>query len=194
MAAKAIYAIIAGLLLCAIYFYQRQRSHDGTARSHGCSSVARYPVKEPFVGLDFHLKMHMEIPSVYRYHQRYGKTFEIRPLVTQPAFATIDPANIRAISIGKEWGVEGLRLAGAEYFCGRGFLMSDGDIWQRSRKLLKPTFAKNNLQDLGYLSQQVDDMFAQLPGDGTTVDLQPLFYTMVCHALHYTTVGHLFDS
>ncbi|KAH3913400.1 hypothetical protein HBI56_083990 [Parastagonospora nodorum] len=83
-----------------------------------------------------------------------------------------------AITTGKEWGVQVFRLAGMEYFCGRGFLTTDGDIWQPSRKLLKPTFAKNNLQDLSYLSQQVDDMFGQLLEDGTTVDLQPLFYTM----------------
>ena len=176
---KVVFSLAASLLLAVVYLYQRQRSRDGAARGEGCSSVKRHTVKEPFVGLDFLLKMHMDIPSVYRYHERYGKTFEISPLVAQPAFATIDPVNIKAITTGKEWGVQVFRLAGMEYFCGRGFLTTDGDIWQPSRKLLKPTFAKNNLQDLSYLSQQVDDMFGQLLEDGTTVDLQPLFYTMV---------------
>jgi cytochrome P450 len=179
MIAKVIFSLAAGSFLSAYYFYQRQRRRNGTATKHGCSSVVRYPIKEPFTGLDFDLKMHMDIPSVHRNHGRYGKTFEVRPLVAQPSFATIDPANIKAISTGKDWGVEGLRLAGAEYFCGRGFLMSDGDIWQRSRKLLKPTFTKNNLQNLSYLSQQFEDMIEQLPEDGKTVDLQPLLYTMV---------------
>ncbi|KAF1918279.1 cytochrome P450 [Ampelomyces quisqualis] len=72
-----------------------------------------------------------------------------------------------------------MRLPGAENFCGRGFLTTDGDVWQRSRKLLKPTFARNNLQDLKYLSEQVDIMIAQIPQNGETVDLQPLLYGML---------------
>lgn len=176
---KAVFSLAASLLLIAVYRHQRRRSRDGAARGEGCSSVTQYPIKEPFVGLDFLLKMHMDIPSVHRYHERYGKTFEISPLVAQPAFATIDPVNIKAITTGKEWGVQVFRLGGMEYFYGRGFLTTDGDIWHLSRKLLKPTFAKNNLQDLSYLSEQLDGMFSQLPEDGTNVDLQPLFYTMV---------------
>jgi cytochrome P450 len=65
------------------------------------------------------------------------------------------------------------------HFVVGGFLTTDGDVWQRSRKLLKPAFSKKYLQDLEYLAQQVDDMFALLPDEGTTVDLQPLFYTTV---------------
>jgi cytochrome P450 len=127
--------------------------------------------------------MHTDIPSLYRHHQHFGQTFEIRPLLTLPKVATIAPANIRTINQGKDWGVEGMRLPGMEDFCGRGFLTTDGELWQRSRKLLKPTFAKSNLQDLRYLSEQVDIMFAQIPQYGETVDMQPLLYDMVCFLL-----------
>ncbi|KAF2677207.1 cytochrome P450 [Lentithecium fluviatile CBS 122367] len=99
-------------------------------------------------------------------------------LLSQPSVITIAPENIRVVSTGKDWGMEPFRLAGMEYFCGCGILTTDGDIWSRSRKLLKPTFNKSNLADLSFLSTQVDTMLWQLPNNGTTVDLQPLFYAM----------------
>ncbi|KAF2256069.1 putative cytochrome 52A12 [Trematosphaeria pertusa] len=120
----------------------------------------------------------MDIPILYRHHQRRGPTFQAHALLSQPSIITIAPANIRVVNTGKDWGVAPMRLAGMEYFCGRGFLTTDGDLWSRSRKLLKPTFNKANLTNLSFLSAQVDTMLQQLPKNGTTVDLQPLFYTM----------------
>jgi cytochrome P450 len=66
-----------------------------------------------------------------------------------------------------------------EYFCGVGFLTTDGSIWQHSRKLLKSSFSKSNISDLSFLSREVDKLFAKIPGDGSAVDLQPLMSLMV---------------
>jgi cytochrome P450 len=92
---------------------------------------------------------------------------------------TVAPQNIKAINNGKEWGVEGMRLAGMKHLCGTGFLTTDGDLWQHSRKLLKPSFARKNLEDLQQLAKQIDCVLVRLPVDGETVDLQPHFYDMV---------------
>jgi cytochrome P450 len=170
---------LAGFFLLAFCIFHRQRSRNVAAHQYSRTSVVRLPIKEPFLGLDAQFAMYKDIPSMHRHHQRYGKTLKIQPWVAPTNFVTVDPANIRAINTGKDWGVESMRLGGMEEFCGRGFLSTDGTVWQQSRKLLKPTFAKNNLQNLEYLSQQVDNMFSELPSDGATVDLQPLFFTMV---------------
>jgi hypothetical protein len=188
MTSSIVITIFVGFLLFALCIYQRQRDRDAAEIKHGGNPAVQHRAKEPFAGLDFHLIMHTDIPSLHRYHQRHGKTFQVRPLIAQPTFETIAPANVRVINTGKDWGVEQLRRPGAEFFCGRGFLTTDGDVWQRSRKLLKPTFAKKNLQDLGYLSQQVDEMFTRLPEEGITVDLQPLFFTMV--VVHVLSIKH----
>jgi hypothetical protein len=179
MIVKIILTGLVGILLLAFYIIQRQRSRDVATHQHDRSSVARLPIKEPFTGFDAQMAMYTDVPSMYRHHQRHGRTLEIRSWLAPSSFTTTDPANIRAVNLGKDWGVESMRLPGMEDFTGRGFLSTDGTMWQRSRKLLKPTFAKNNLQDLRYLSQQVDNMFSELPDDGTTVDLQPLFFTVV---------------
>lgn len=176
----AVLAILTGLLCFSFYLYQRQRLRDVEVRINECGFLIKHWTKEPFSAFDFQMAMHVDIPLLYRHHQRYGSTFQVQALITLPSIMTIAPENIRAINTGKDWGVEPLRLAGMEYFCGRGFLTTDGDIWQHSRKSLKPTFTKSNLLDLGTLSQQMDLLLIQIPGDGATVDLQPLFYKLVC--------------
>jgi cytochrome P450 len=167
------------LALLAVYVYRLQLQRDAAANEHGCHLAVRHRSKEPFSGIDFHMEMHVDIPSLHRYHQHYGKTFQLQSLIAQPAVMTLAPINIKAVNTAKDFGIEPMRLSGMEYFCGRGFLTTDGDIWQHSRKLLKPGFAKSNLINLDFLSQQVDNILSQLPAEGDTVDLQPLLYTMV---------------
>jgi cytochrome P450 len=171
---------LAALLLYAIYILQRQHRQDGVLRSNSGRDITKHQPKEPFTGLDFQMCMHSDVPFLYRLHQRYGRNFQLSTLDSQRTMVTIAPENIQAINSGREWGIEPYRLPGMEYFCGRGFLTTDGDVWQHSRKTMKPIFAKNNLVDLGPLSREVEKLLLELPTDGSTVDLQPLFYTMVC--------------
>lgn len=78
-----------------------------------------------------------------------------------------------------------------EYFCGRGFITTDGYTWQHSRKLLKPAFSKQNLVDLSTLSIEVDSFLKQIPSDGATVDIQPLLYSMVCSTKAFCQEAYL---
>lgn len=171
--------VLVGILLPASFIFQRERRRDAKQRQHGYSTAFQLSFKDPFLGLDPQMSMYTDVPYMYGLHNRYGSTVEIRPWLAPATFATIAPENIRAINTDKDWGVEILRLKSMEPFAGRDFLNTDGATWQRSRKLLKPTVGKSNLQNLEYLSQQVDSMFAQLPGDGQSVDLQPQFFTIV---------------
>lgn len=136
---------------------------------------------EPFFGLDFIMKIHQDIPSLYRIHQHHGHSFQLNTLISLPTIYTVAPENIRIIHTDDDkWGIEPGRLPGMEYFCGRGFLTMDGDVWRHARRALRPSFAKSNLLDLSILSREVDKLVADLPKDGGTVDLQPLFYVTVC--------------
>ncbi|KAJ4301957.1 hypothetical protein N0V90_004053 [Kalmusia sp. IMI 367209] len=61
-----------------------------------------------------------------------------------------------------------------EHFCGQGFLTTDGSVWHQSRKMLKPTFAKANISELNYLSQETSAFQASLMGTGVRLMLGPL--------------------
>ncbi|KAF4624127.1 hypothetical protein G7Y89_g14046 [Cudoniella acicularis] len=167
------------LLLTVIYIIRRQRQRERAARERGYQALKKFQSREPFLGFDIKLLMHMDIPSLYKLHEKLGKTFQINALISTPEICTIATENIRILNVGgKTWGVEPLRLGGMEYLCGRGFLTTDGDIWNHSRRLLKPTFSRSNLSDLGTLSRQLDQLLDQLPTDGSTVDLQPALSNM----------------
>ena len=125
--------------------------------------------------------MYVAVPSVYRLHQRYGNTFQVRSLVSLPTVCTIAPENIRTINLSKDFGVAPMRFPGMGYVCGAGFITTDGETWRHSRKLLKPSFDLGNIRDLSTLEREVDTLIQKLPSDGSTVDLQPLLYVMVRH-------------
>ncbi|PVH96485.1 cytochrome P450 [Periconia macrospinosa] len=174
----AIISVVACLTLFTLYLLQRQRRRNAIIHAHGGGKITQHYSWEPLTGIDFYMKTQMEIPWQYHHHQRYGHTFTVCSLLSQPTIYTIAPENIRAVNSEKAWGIEPLRLEGMEYFCGQGFLTTDGEIWQHSRKLLKPTFAKANLLDLSILSREFDQLVHDIPKEGTAVDLQPLFDTM----------------
>lgn len=125
------------------------------------------------------MAMYNDVSFLHQLHRRYGKTFQVTSLCGNPTLNTIATENVRAINISKDFGAEAMRLAGMENFCGRGFITTDGETWNQSRKFLKPSFNLNKLRDLTILSNEVDILISGLPKDGTTVDLQPLLYVTV---------------
>ncbi|MCJ1330122.1 hypothetical protein MMC10_006804 [Thelotrema lepadinum] len=54
----------------------------------------------------------------------------------------------------------------------------DGDYHQRSRAIVRPTFAKSKVSDFELIEKLSDLFLAQLPTDGSTIDLQPLFLSL----------------
>ena len=174
-------SVLASLALLVAYCLHRQRRRNLISRQHGCQPLIKFWPIEPLSGFDFHLSVQIDVSSMFRYHQRYGKTFEVGSLIGKTAIITIAPENFRSIySSRKDWGIEPSMLPAIECFCGHGFLTTHGAMWQHSRKLLKPTFNKANLLDLAALSAEVDQFISNLPADGSTVDLQPMLFMMVC--------------
>jgi cytochrome P450 len=172
------------LLFLILHLVNRERRRKLEARRHGCQAPTVFPSLEPLFGFDFMMAIHMDVPSFHRYLQRYGRTFLVRSFISQPVIATTESENIETIlRSAKDWGVAPLRQPKMEYFCGRGFLIVDGKIWHDSRKLLKPTFDRRNLVDLSILAGEVDRFLARVSNDdGSTVDLQPLIFQVVCRS------------
>lgn len=172
----------AALLLAIILYFIQQRQRRNSARQQrGCATLVQHQPAEPFFGLDFIMKIHQDIPSLHRFHQHHGHSFQLNTLISLPTIYTVAPENVKVIHTDDDnWGIEPGRLPGMEFFCGRGFLTMDGDVWRHARKALRPSFAKSNLLDLSILSREVDKVVAGLPKNGGAADLQPLFYVTVC--------------
>lgn len=178
-------SFLIGVTLLAVYAFARRQRQKATERRYGGGSPVSHRPLEPFTGFDFQMKMHVTIPYLFKLHQEYGETFRVDTLVSHPAVITIAKENLQAINTSKDFGVEPMRLPGMEYFCGRGFITSDGVTWNKSKKLLRPSFDRSNLRDLGVLRDEVSALINNLPRDESTVDLQPLLYRTVCIVQRY---------
>ncbi|KAK8122617.1 cytochrome p450 alkane protein [Apiospora sp. TS-2023a] len=177
---------IVGLVLLVFLLTQRQWRRQAAIRSRACEPAVSHPTKEPFFGSDFQRSMYGDVSFLYRLHQRYGSTFQVRSWISLPVVCSVAAENLRVINTSKDFGVEPMRLPGLEEFCGRGFITTDGDTWYHSRKLLKPSFDLSNIGDLRFLGKEVDKLLETLPDDKSTVDFQPLLYVMFLNsALHF---------
>ncbi|KAK9777521.1 putative Cytochrome P450 [Seiridium cardinale] len=157
----------------------------------GCEPAGSHQAKEPFFGLDFQSNMYGDVPFLYRLHQRYSNTYQVRSWISLPTVCIIATENLRTINASKDFGVEPMRLSGLAYFCGRGFIMTDGNTWNHSRKLLKPSFDLSNIRNLTTLRREVDHLIEELPKDTSAIDLQaPLYVMFLNSALHFVLGVH----
>ena len=183
---KILALVVTGLcVLCVRALIQKWR-RDSIARQHGCQSPRRYPHKEPFLGLDLFfntgsaIQGHRYLPELTRRYKTLGNTFQSTTLGSV-SINSIEPENLHTVFSSKsnDWGVEAVRLPAQSPFCGRGFITTDGAAWEHSRSLLRPSFSKENAVHLPTLELYLNKVFEQIPRDGSTVDLQPLIYSLV---------------
>lgn len=59
---------------------------------------------------------------------------------------------------------------------GHGIFSTDGEAWERSRGLVRPNFTRQQVADLDMLETHVGHLINAIPRDGSTVDLQDLFF------------------
>ena len=106
----------------------------------------------------------------------YGYTFRSRSF-GKPHIFTADPGNLQAIFSGKfeDFGIQSMRLFAFQPLIGEGIMTTDGDLWARSRALLRPIFSRTKITDFSGLEAHVNRLLELIPKDGSTIDLQPLF-------------------
>lgn len=94
---------------------------------------------------------------------------------------TMEPKNIQAV-LGlhaKDYGLQPLREGLAMPLFDHGINTTDGEEWQRSRSLVKPTFSRVeicNFESLEFHFQRFLDLIRR---DNYQVDLQPLLSRLV---------------
>lgn len=172
--------LFAAVIALVFLLLHRRYEVYSTTRHYHCAPPRKHWPKDIFFGLDFTFEMHSNLAMMKRNHDRFGLTYQSESFFGDPVLNTIAPENLPPIhSNGKHYGIQPVRLPGMEYFCGQGFLTTDGLVWLHARKMLKPSFAKQSISQLDFLGQETRKLLNKIPTDGTTIDLQhPLFITV----------------
>ena len=136
------------------------------------------------------MKSHTVLSSIQdRFHQIGRNTYSFTILGT-PLITTCEPDNIKTVLAldFEKWGVAPLRKSAAS-FVGYGIFLTDGPAWQHSRNILRPIFNKSQLADMSILKQHTQRFVSNIPFDGSTVDLQPLFFQLSIDVASHVLLG-----
>ncbi|QSZ31172.1 hypothetical protein DSL72_000735 [Monilinia vaccinii-corymbosi] len=145
-----------------------------------CLPPPELPRSDPLFGLDLFggsLKtrnQHKILETNAKHHETYGKTFQALRLGRTTIY-TAHPENLKAVygTHWKEWGTG--RASSMEPFCGPGFVTRDGEEWRSYRTLFASALTEANTVNLNLLDKAYKQCIKDLPSNGETVDLAPIF-------------------
>ncbi|KAI9695601.1 MAG: hypothetical protein M1820_008526 [Bogoriella megaspora] len=194
MISLTILALVAGHHAFKIRKFRREE------KAHGCQPARKLPQKDPIFGFDLFLqagKMFAEnkfLPVMFERYRTAGQTFETNILGARTVHSC-SPANFQSVfaANASTWGVS-YRLPALGPYCGRGFLTVDGSEWQHSRAVLAPSFSKNNMSNLADFDHYLQLMIDKIPKDGSTVDIQPLIFSLYLDTSTLFLFGESFES
>ncbi|KAF2425269.1 cytochrome P450 [Tothia fuscella] len=153
------------------------------ANENGCKPLRNYyPLKDPVFGIDNIIanvkaaKKSRLLARSYGNFNKYGDTFGSK-LFAQKIILTREPQNVKTIlSLRfKDFGI-GSRETALGPLLGQGIFTMDGAFWQHSRAMIRPNFARDQVADLEAFERHIQDLWKLIPRDGSTVDLQELFF------------------
>jgi len=156
------------------------------ARAQGCGSAAVFPHKDPILGLDAFagalsaLKEHKLYDFYASRFASSGNTYYMISL-GRWLLMTNEAENVKAILGTKmdDWPIDGPRLLATLPVLGPDSIFtSNGDGWHRARALVKPSFVRDQVADLGCFARHVGNLMAAIPADDTTFDLQTMLLDM----------------
>lgn len=184
-----------GLLGFSLIYYVistivSNRRHAQKAEQLGCLPTTRRPHKLPF-GIDLVRKIaaadkENNVPGYLLTTARdeVGANTWIQQQLGTELYATAEPKNIQALLATQFNDFEiGSQRRGAFFpMLGNGIFTSDGKVWEHSRALLRPQFARDQVADLDVEEHHVQDLMRHITvgASGWTdkVDLKPMFFRL----------------
>ncbi|KUJ09796.1 putative cytochrome P450 [Mollisia scopiformis] len=169
----------------ALYVIAAQRRNK-IIRDNGCKPYKNYPHKDPIFGFDlFAENLRLSKTGgvldiiVDRYARLNTNTFS-QLLLGERFINTSEPENVKALLATqfKDFALPSRRKAALGPIFGHGIFTTDGAAWENSRSLLRPNFVRSQIGDLETFEHHVSHLIAKIPRDGSTVDLQPLFFCL----------------
>jgi cytochrome P450 len=178
VAAVALYVIATIYKQTALWI-----SRKNFMKEHGCEPLQKYyPLKDRVFGLDNmfeSIKAAKEsrlLERALNNYNKFGNTMGTK-LFRQKLILTIEPQNVKTIlSLRfKDFGI-GNREKTLGPLLGQGIFTMDGAFWSHSRAMIRPNFARDQVADLESFERHIQDLWKLIPRDGSTLDLQELFF------------------
>ena len=151
---------------------------------HSCLDPPALPQRERIIGLDLlkagaaAVKAKNSLECAVRRIESTANTFS-NTIVGLNIITTIDPANIQCILAQRFTDYDlGGRIYAWGPLVGKGVFTSDGPEWAHRRAMIRPNFTKQQVVSLGMFEKHFGHLMALLPRDGSTIDLQKLFFSM----------------
>ena len=173
---------LASLLAIIIRQYLWMRQLRLFAAKNCCTNVKEVRQIDKPLGLAFILQM-VRVYKEKRYLDWWqtlavenGYTFSYW-LLGQRIYVTADPENVKTLfSSSFEIFEHGpTRQAAGRPLVGNGIFVADGESWSAARALLRPSFAKSQINDLDMLERHFQNFLHVLPPDEDLVDLLEMF-------------------
>jgi hypothetical protein len=186
-------AVLVGLGFACLYLLVRfvqyglvARRRSIFARQNGCQPVPKYPHKEPIFGLDMfweNIKLSKNGGVLEELRLRYkmmGVNTYTHLILGDRNIMTCEPENIKAVLATqfKDFDLPPRRKDAFAPIFGRGIFTTDGHEWEASRALLRPSFIRSQVGDIETFEHHISKLIARIPRDGSTVDLQKLFFML----------------
>ncbi|ETN39817.1 uncharacterized protein HMPREF1541_06043 [Cyphellophora europaea CBS 101466] len=197
--------LVLGLLTKRLLTHLR---HQRLAREAGCKPAPRRAHRLPF-GIDLirELMTADAVDEVPIHFERLtdkmapAHTWE-QHLLGRMNFMTVEPANIKAILATqfKDFSLGPQRKGSLAPMFAHGIFSDDGERWERSRALIRPSFARDQLANVEVLEVHVQNLMrainANLEASGWTgnVNLVPLFFRLTLDSSTETLFGQSVNS
>lgn len=112
-------------------------------------------------------------------YRRHGNTFATSVLGDDDIF-TAEPENIKTILAVKfkQFDLGETRRRTFHPLLGDGIFAADGPQWEHSRTLLRPSFTRTQIAATDLHERHIQRLISRIPRDGSTVDLQELFFNL----------------
>lgn len=191
-------ALVSYILYTRIALYLRRQR---MIKEHGCKPCPYVFNKDPILGLDV-FRDNIQLSKAKRilpgFRSRFlnlkTNTFHSR-MMDLPLIATCEPENVKTIlSLKFKDFTLGARTRAFSPLLGDGIFNSDGEKWANSRHLLRPNFARDQVADLEAFERHFKLMLKHIPKDGSTVDLQQLFFRFTIDTATEFLFNHSTDS
>ena len=180
-------------LIFALYYVHWELTIGASRRAiikkHGCKPMKHSPELNSFPNNLIGIKAVKEGLRATKEHRvmayaraRYlknGYTTRLKVLFAEQ-IQTVEPENLKTILAldFKKWGLGSRRKNAFVPLLGHGIFTTDGAAWHNSRELLRPNFVRSQVGDLATFEIHVDQLIKAIPRDGSTVNLQDLFFML----------------
>lgn len=188
-----IQVLLGSTVIYALYYIHWELTVGAARRAmikkHGCKSMKHSPELNSFPENVVGIKAALGNIKAAQEHRlmahnrgrflRNGHNTHMKFFFTD-LIQTIEPENIKTILAldFKKWGLGNRRKAAFVPLLGHGIFTTDGAAWQNSRELLRPNFVRSQVGDLATFEIHVDQLIKAIPKDGSTFNLQDLFFML----------------